>query len=287
MLAVRRTRLLRTLLGALLGLAMAVAVPAAAQADPSETGRKNATGWYLALGDSLAAGFQPGRTPAVDLDGGYVGAVLDAEREERPKTRLVNLACPGATSTTMVEGGGECAYDEGTQMAQAAQFLHAHGQHTRLITLTVGANDITPCLRQANIQGCALGVLQAYGPRLAGMVARLRAAAPHARIVVTNYYNPFLALHFSPDAQQRALVPLTTALQQLLNATIAQATSSNGSVADVATEFSSVDTTPGPGTNVPRNVAVICEWTWMCARQDIHANDDGYAAIARAVAARL
>ena len=101
MLAVRRTRLLRTLLAALLGLAMAAAVPAAAQADPSETGRKNATGWYLALGDSLAAGFQPGRTPAVDLDGGYVGAVLDAEREERPRTRLVNLACPGATSTRL------------------------------------------------------------------------------------------------------------------------------------------------------------------------------------------
>lgn len=289
MLAVRRTRPLRSLLAALLGLAMVVAVPAAAQAEPSETGRSNATGWYLALGDSLAAGYQPGRTPAVDLDGGYVGAVLEAEREDRPKTKLVNLACPGATSTTMVAGGGQCEYDEGTQMAQARQFLRAHGQHTRLITLTVGANDITPCLLETNIQGCALGVLRAYGPRLAGMVGTLRAAAPHARIVVTNYYNPFLALYFSTNAQEQALVPLTTQLQQLLNATIAQATGSNGSVADVATEFSSFDTTPVPflGTTAPRNVAVICAWTWMCAREDIHANDAGYAAIARAVAARL
>jgi lysophospholipase L1-like esterase len=287
MLAVRRTRLLRSMLAALLALGTALAVPAAAHADPSETGRSNATGWYLALGDSLAAGYQPDRTPAVDLDGGYVGAVLEAAREDSPKTKLVNLACPGATSTTMVAGGGQCEYEKRTQMAQARQFLRAHGQHTRLITLTVGANDITPCLREVNIAACAADVLQAYGPRLAGMVASLRAAAPHARIVVTNYYNPYLALFFSPDAQQRALVPLTTQLQQVLNATIAQATGSNGSVADVATEFSSYDGTLLPGTSIPRNVAVICDWTWMCARQDIHANDQGYAAIARAVAARL
>ena len=35
-------------------------------------------GWYLALGDSLAAGYQPGQGD--DPTGGYVGGVLDAVR---------------------------------------------------------------------------------------------------------------------------------------------------------------------------------------------------------------
>jgi hypothetical protein len=42
---------------------------------------------------------------------------------------------------------------------------------------------------------------------------------------------------------------------------------------------------PGVGT-VPRNVALICQWTWECASRprgpNQHANQAGYGVIARA-----
>ena len=60
-------------------------------------------------------------------------------------------------------------------------------------------------------------------------------------------------------------------------------------VADVATAFRSFDQTPVTtafGT-IPTNVATICAWTWMCTRNDIHANDAGYAVLARTVVGRL
>jgi hypothetical protein len=58
----------------------------------------------------------------------------------------------------------------------------------------------------------------------------------------------------------------------------------------VAAAFESTNTTPTPLPGfgpVPKNVAGICTCTWMCAMNDIHANDAGYALIGRTVVARL
>ena len=61
-------------------------------------------------------------------------------------------------------------------------------------------------------------------------------------------------------------------------------------VADVfgafqTSDFSGHVTVPGVGT-VPRNVALICQWTWECASPprgpNQHANQAGYGVIARA-----
>jgi hypothetical protein len=155
---------------ALVGL---TAPGAAAQGRPSATpppppaAAANATGWYLALGDSLAAGYQPGQGD--DKTGGYVGGVLDAVRTSTPKTRLVNVACSGETVVTMVVGG-RCAYDEGTQLAQAVEFLHAHSRTTRLVTIDIGANDVQRCVSR-RWPSCT-------PPR------------PGPRIVVASCYNP-------------------------------------------------------------------------------------------------
>jgi len=68
-----------------------------------------------------------------------------------------------------------------------------------------------------------------------------------------------------------------------LNTEIAKAaTPVAAKVADVAGAFATTTTTGSPQ---PTNVKRICAWTWMCQRQDIHANDAGYAAMARAVLA--
>ena len=273
---------------AVLALGGLTAPTASAQASAASS---NATGWYLAMGDSLAAGYQPGQGD--DRTGGYVGGVLDAVRTDTAKTKLVNVACSGETVVTMVDGG-RCPYAEGTQLAQAVEFLHAHRRTTRLVTIDIGANDVQRCVSRSPLGIDLVCVRQGLGDvqrLLPQVLAQLHAAAPGARIIVVNYYNPFLAAYLTGESGQ-ALAQQSMALQATLNAILAGSAASVGAeVADVATAFRSTDTTPvtvpALGGTVPTNVATICAWTWMCSLGDIHANDAGYAVMAGAVAARL
>lgn len=284
----------RALPAVLLVLVATLLVPGSAQAAETDTARGR-SGYYLALGDSLAAGFQPGRGD--DLDGGYVGVVHDVMSYVWRRTELVNLACSGETIVTMVEGG-RCDYDDataavdGSQLAAAEEFLAEHGRATRLITLDIGGNDVQRCVDKTTgtiDQVCIAGGIRAVGARLPTVLAALRAAAPQARIVVLNYYNPFLAAYLRGEAGQ-ALATQSMALQAALNDVIAAAAGATGvRLADVATAFRSTVTTPrtvpGYGT-IPTNVAVICSWTWMCTKTDIHANSVGYTVMAATVLAR-
>jgi lysophospholipase L1-like esterase len=258
---------------------------------PTAAAGSHATGWYLAMGDSLAAGYQPGQGD--DKAGGYVGGVLDAVRTATPKTKLVNVACSGETVVTMVSGG-RCAYEEGTQLAQAVEFLHAHSRTTRLVTIDIGANDVQRCVSR-NPLGIDLACVQAgladVQRLLPQVLGQLHAAAPDARIVVANYYNPFLAAYLTGAAGQ-ALAQQSVALQAALNGILAASAATVGAeVADGSTAFRSTVTAPvnvpALGGAVPTNVATICAWTWMCQLGDIHANDTGYAVMAGAVVARL
>jgi lysophospholipase L1-like esterase len=177
------------------------------------------------------------------------------------------------------------AYEEGSQLAQAVEFLHAHARTTRLVTVTLGSNDITPCLAKADVNGCAQERLAVIYRNMEVILGELHSTAPQVPIVVTNYYNPYLALYFDPS--RRALVPLTTALQAQLNATLAAATAGEGEVADVATAFRSYDSTLA-AQGLPVNVATICVYTWMCSwsPSNIHATSLGYDAMAHAVIER-
>lgn len=260
-----------------------------ALADPSPRGVAQGTGYYVALGDSLAAGYQPGLGD--DRAGGYVGGVLAGVRAAAPRTTLVNLACSGETVVTMVSGG-VCAYDEGSQLAQAVEFLHAHATHTRTVTIDIGANDVQRCVsRTTGIDlTCVRAGLASVQQLLPSALAQLHAAAPGAQILVLNYYNPFLATWLLGPAGQ-ALAAQSAGLQTTLNAIIASAAGTvDATVVDIATAFHSTDTAPvavpGLGT-VPTDVATICAWTWMCTRTDIHANDTGYAVMAATVVGRL
>ena len=263
------------------------------ESPPGESGHgsEHAMGWYLALGDSLAAGYQPGQGD--DPTGGYVGGVLDAVRTATPKTKLVNVACSGETVVTMVSGG-RCTYEEGTQLEQAVEFLHAHRRTTRLVTIDIGANDVQRCVSRNPLGIDLVCIQQGLGDvqrLLPQVLAQLHRAAPGARIVVLNYYNPFLAAYLTGPAGQ-VIAQQSVGLQTALNAIIAGSAASVGAgVADVSTAFRSTDTTPvtvpALGGSVPTNVATICAWTWMCQLGDIHANDTGYAVMTGAVVARL
>jgi lysophospholipase L1-like esterase len=251
-------------------------------AGPAEA---RANSYYVALGDSLAFGFQP--VKPLDRTEGYVAQVRAALDHG---LILDNLGCPGETTATLINGG-ICPYPGATsQLAAAEKFLRTHRGRVRLVTLDIGANDANACVHSGVIDdACVSDALATVAANLARIVLRLKAAAPYARFVAMTYYDPYLAAWLSgPAGQQFAAHTLRTTDD--LNAVLSAVYQVGGvRVADVAGAFASHDMTLVNG--VPVNVTRICQWTWMCppppGRPDIHANKQGYAAIARAFLARL
>lgn len=255
-----------------------VAAPAAAATAP-----QNAN-WYLALGDSLGAGYQPGQGD--DKAGGYVGHVRDAAATQVPGIKLNNLSCSGETTVSMTSGS-RCNYPEGSQLKAAEAFLQTQGKAVRLVTIDLGANDVQTCARGTDIDmTCLSKGMSDVNTNLPAILQRLRSAAPQAKIVVLNYYNPFLATWLLGE-QGQGVARLSQSLQAGLNGAISSAAGKvNASVADVATGFTSTDWTQKqtPLGTLPTNVAAICAQTWMCSKADIHANDAGYATMGRITA---
>ncbi len=267
---------------------VAFMAPATAVAAPSHAENPR-TQTYLALGDSLAAGYQPGQGD--DKSGGYVGQVYAAVKRHHRSTDLVNLACSGETAASMV-AGGRCSYSEGSQLAAALAYLDSHRGQTKVITIDIGANDVQRCVSATTgvDLACVQAGMVAVKTNLTVVLGQLRSAAPQAQIVALNYYDPFLAawLQGAPGQQ---LAQLSVGLADTLNTIIARVAGGDRvKVADVAHAFRThtwrVVSDPMLGS-VPKNVQVICTWTWMCTLGDIHANDAGYAVLARTVVARL
>lgn len=240
--------------------------------------------WYLALGDSLAAGYQPGQGD--DKTGGYVGQVAQHVGAGAP---LTNLACSGETSTSYLTDS-RC-FPGSSQEAAALDFLKTKKGSPGVITIDIGANDVDGCASASGIDlACITTGLGTVKTNLVTILDNLRAAAPDSQIIVLNYYNPFLVFYLQEST--RSLATASAGLQKQLNSSIdTAATGAKADVADVASQFDSYDftttaTVPGVGT-VPVNVARICTWTWMCAKTDIHANDTGYTQLAKVVIVEL
>lgn len=274
-------------LAALLGATLVLLIPSQAVAAVAAHHGRAPSSYYLQLGDSLAAGYQP--DAGTNLSGGYADNVLAAIREDAPGTRLVNLGCVGESTGTMI-AGGKCTYDEGNQLAAAVGFLREHPRTIRAITVSIGANDVVPLAVGGCTEVGCLG-LDGVSARLTFILAALREAAPGAPIVVLNLYNPALAFWLSGPAGQGialASVPLHATVNGVIQSV---ATGVGATVADVASVFRSLDSTPvpfpTPSGSAPASVALMCAWTWMCSALDFHANDAGYDVLGRIVVARL
>lgn len=235
---------------------------------------QNPRHYYLALGDSLAFGFQLGRFLAevntgtynpASFNTGYVDDFAARLRDVKENIRTVNLGCPGETTLTFIIGG--CSFTAplhtqytGSQQAAALAFLSAHPNQVSPITLDDGANDITPCLSSSD-PNCFANALQQIGADLNASLAAIRAVAPRSEIIVMQYYNPFAVAN-----------PASNGLSVALNTVIATVARAHGArLADAFTPFNLAQ--PQPQT--------LCALTLFCTPlHDVHASDAGYQVIA-------
>jgi lysophospholipase L1-like esterase len=252
-----------------------------------------AADYYMALGDSLAQGVQAdsaGRS--VDTRYGYPDQLIIALRRRDPGLQLVKLGCPGETTATMIDGR-HCPYPAGSQLAAAVQFLRAHAGQISLITIDIGANDPNSCFTSpivGHVPPCVAGPDPSTAANLAKIMTALRSAAgSRVTIIGMTYYVPELAEWRDGQAGHRyARISERTALA--FDRTLAKVYRAFGArIADVAGAYRSTDfadqTVPRLG-RLPRNVAAVCAWSWICAPPprgpNKHPNTAGYAVIARA-----
>jgi len=265
--------------------------------------------YYLALGDSLAAGYQPqfGTTPPSPPLAGYPGGYAE-DLATFTGDSLVDLGCPGETTatfdTTAVLAACEQAYEShfgvANQEAAALAFLRAHPHQVRLVTVDLGADDVLGCISNTGTidLSCAEQGLGKVATQLPGELSVIRQTLkredPGAQMLTMSYYDPALAevLIGRYGSAFESLVATS-----ILNGEVSDAATRSGiPVADVVGAFhtyqffpfQSVTLPTGSSVTVPTDVATVCRWTHACSiPPDVHPNDTGYAQIAKAFEAVL
>lgn len=173
---------------------------------------------YLALGDSVPFGFNPNLDPTNAANFvGYPEIVA-----QRLNIEDVNATCPGEATGGFLSLSGtdnvcrpyrfffklplHVTYS-GTQMDFATAYLRAHPE-TRLVTLTLGANDVfrfqKDCKAGPLVGTCPLGIAGVFGVmfnNLNTIFANLRATGYTGLIVAVTYYS----LDYSDTSGAKAL----------------------------------------------------------------------------------
>ncbi len=230
---------------------------------------------YLALGDSLAYGFQPND----DHTHGYVDDLFTTLHSQGV-TDHTNLGCPRETTSTFI-AGGKCSYPSQSQLATALAYLqHQPAGQATLVTLDIGANDVLDDMT-INLQNktCVVDVnkfktdLQTLDKNLTKTILpQLHAALIDQNGQITgilallNYYDPF-----------QNVCPNTLPLIQTLNTHLASDVKGLGTLVDIFGAFGGT-TTPNPN---------LCNYTWTCSAPplgpDIHPTTTGYQVMAHAI----
>lgn len=273
----RRLAILPVALALLVALAgvSAFGIVRGARASGTFVGAK---GYYLALGDSLAFGYEPN----LDWSHGYPQQWYTDLQKHGSKS-FTDYGCNGETSATFINGGCPYAYAlhnyySGSQLNAAVSFLKGHAGQVSPVSLDLGANDLLP-----DINGSTCAISSTWSTDLANVDTRLTQTilpqlaaaltvngARTGDLVMMNYYDPY-------QNQCPNTLPYVQTMNQHLAADAAQF---NVPIADVFTAFG--------GATSPNNN--ICSYTWMCSSShDIHATGgqsgepgNGYGVIAGA-----
>lgn len=243
--------------------------------------------YYLALGDSIAYGYQAFKAraglPPSAFNTGYVDVFGAHLREIRRGIRTVNYGCPGESTDSFVTG--PCIWTEtghelhdkftGSQLHAALTFLQAHRGEVSPITLTLGSNDqsklLGPCTSSGQIdltcvQNGAPAFIAGLIQRLSDILDQLRSAAPDAEIIVTGASDPYIDI-----------LPFTDSLFQAFNASMAQASAAR------RVRFADPFPIFNPQGNLTAEMQALCTLSLLCADHDSHPSDAGYRALARVV----
>ncbi len=211
--------------------------------------------YYLALGDSVPMWNGISSYP-YDIAGNYFVGSTGPE--------VMDLACSGETTTSMLSGP-TCAPEPYTsQMQEALAFLHQYGSGTSLITIDIGGNDVVNCVSSTGIdQQCVTGAVATMETNLTSILTQLRQADPGVPIIGMNYFDPFLGDWLAGGAAQTEALATVPALSTF-NSDLAQVYSQfNVPVADVFDAFQTSDTTEmvsSPWGTVPVAVDNACTW---------------------------
>lgn len=232
--------------------------------------------YYLALGDSLAFGYQPD----FDWTDGYANYFF-GDLKTHGGQHYDNLSCPGESSVSMVNGG--CPYAllhkyayAGAQLQAAVNYLHTHAGQVSPVTLDIGANDLIPNLDTAR---CTINAgwasdLARVDANLKNVILPQLIAAMTVNgqmsgdLLLLNYYDPY-----------QNICPNTIPEIQAFNQDLATDAGDHAILVDVASAFHR------PATETTSlTTSSVCMYTWMCSKfKNIHPNKMGYAIIASAI----
>jgi lysophospholipase L1-like esterase len=260
-------------------------------------------GFLLSLGDSYSVGWQvkPDGTQGSTLNG-PADQLVPLAAKRGYDLKLVNLGCGGATTTSMLTAApvgcvpqalapNAANYPGKSQTQAAVDFIKAHAHQVKLVTISIGGNDVDTCPTKPDPTGCVKTAMPVATANLKKIVGALRAAGgADLRIEGSTYPDVELGLWVHPTLLGPTTLQLIdgslSAFQTDINPGLAKAYASvtNSAFVDVTTAtgafgpfVSTTDPTYGP---VPVPVEKVCQLTYFCSNINIHMKTPGYGIIA-------
>jgi lysophospholipase L1-like esterase len=245
------------------------------RAQPALVGPK---AYYLALGDSLAFGYQPD----FNWVSGYANDFF-SDLQKHGVQHYDNLACPGESIVSFIHGGCQYAllrkyFYRTSQLQEAVKYLHDHAGQVSPVTLDIGANDLIPDLNMANcsIKASWQNDLTMVNDQLKNVILPQLIAAMTVNgqmtgdLILLNYYDPY-----------QDICPNTLANIQTFNQDLAADAGTSATVVDVFSAFAA----PPTGTGATSaSTSHLCLYTWMCGNtRNTHPNRAGYSLMAEAI----
>ena len=295
------------LLAVLVFASAASAAPAKHKAAPAP---KPVKGILLSLGDSYSVGWQ-------ELPGGKQGSTHNGPADQLVPLaaargwhlKLVNLGCGGATTTSMLTAAavgctpaalapGASNYPGKSQTQAAVDFIKAHPGQVKVVTVSIGGNDVDGCPTQPDPTGCVKANMPKAITNVTKIVKQLRkAGGSQMRIIGSTYPDVELGLWVHPTvlgANTLALVPGSiSAFKDDINPGLKKAYDTVGAAFVDVTKATGaygpfVATTDPTFGQIPAPVAKVCTLTYFCdGTFNIHMKTPGYHIIAALEASTL
>jgi lysophospholipase L1-like esterase len=297
-------RRFRSLALGLLALLVLAPVASAAAHHTAAPTSKPVRGILLSLGDSYSVGWQ-------ELPGGKQGSTRNGPANQLVPLaaargwhlKLVNLGCGGATTTSMLTASavgcdpqalapGAANYPNKSQTQAAVAFIKSHPNQVKVVTISIGGNDVDGCPTEPDPTGCVKANMPTAIKNLTKIVKQLRAAGgKQMRIIGSTYPDVELGLWVHPTVlgpNTLALVPGSiSAFKDEINPGLKKAYDTVGAAfVDVTTATGAYGpfyvTTEAPFGQIPVPVAKVCTLTFFCDGSfNIHMKTPGYHIIAQ------